>query len=123
MKFIIRLLIISLSCFLTAQFLPWWSIIYCAAFAAFIIPGSNFNAFLSGFLGVGLLWLIAAWKIDVETDSIISSKIVQLFPVEEVSMIIILTGVLGAIVGGFSAVTGNSFKQIFFKKKKESLYI
>lgn len=122
MKFIIRLLVISLTCFLTAQFMPWWSIIWCAAIVSFIVPGSNFNAFLSGFLGVGLLWLVTAWKIDVETNSIMSSKIVQLFPIDDASMLIIFTGFLGALVGGLSAITGNSFKQIFIKKKKESLY-
>ena len=122
MKFIVRLIVISLSCFITAQFMPWWSIIVCSILISFLVPGNNFNAFLSGFLGVGLLWLIMAWKIDIETASIMSSKIVQLFPVSDANMLVILTGVLGGLVGGFSAYTGNSFRQIFMKKKKVSLY-
>lgn len=123
MKFIARLILISLFALLMAQFLPWWSIIFCSAFMAFVLPGSNINAFISGFLGIGLLWMIVAWTLDVEANSILSSKVVQLLPrVNDPAMLVVLTGVLGGVVGGFSAFTGNSFRQIFIKKKKASFY-
>lgn len=123
MIFILRLLLISSSALLTAQFMPWWSILLCSILVSFILPGNNFNAFISGFLGIGLLWMIMAWKVDVETGSVISAKVVQLLPyINDSPMLIIATGVLGGIVGGFGAGTGNSLRQIFIKKKKPSLY-
>ncbi len=122
MKFIIRLLVIAVLCFITAQFMPWWSIIICASLVSFFLPGNNFNVFLSGFLGAGLLWLVMAWKVDMEVASIMSNKIVQLFPIEDTSMLVIITGILGGLVGGFAAFTGNSFRLIFIKKKKASIY-
>lgn len=123
MIFIIRLILISITCFVAGLFYPWWSIILCTVIVSFFMPGNNFNAFLSGLLGVGLLWLIMAWKVDISVNSIISSKIVQLFPpIDDTMTLVIATGILGGITGGLSAFTGNSFRQIFMRKKKKSIY-
>ena len=122
MTFLIRLILISLASYALGYTMPWWSIIVCAVVVSFFLPGNNFNAFLSGFLGVGLLWMVLAWKVDMQTGSNISVKIAQLFQVDQSNLLIIGTGVVGALVGGFSAFTGNSFRQIFIKKKKKSLY-
>jgi len=78
---------------------------------------------LISFLGIGLLWLIMAWKIDVETESIISTKIAILFKFEDNNMLILMTGAIGALIGALGALTGNSFRQIFLKKKEKSFYI
>ncbi|RJE74568.1 hypothetical protein BGP76_15605 [Reichenbachiella sp. MSK19-1] len=102
--------------------MPWWCLVLVAGVVAFFLPGSNFNAFLSGFLGGGLLWMVMAWKEDVEVDSIMSLKIVALFPVDDVNMLIIATGLLGAVAGALGAFTGNSFRQLFIKKKEKSFY-
>ena len=122
MKFIIRILLIAGVSYLFSMFLPWWGIALAAAMASFVLPGHGFNVFVSGFLGVGLLWMSYAWKTDVETGSIISEKIVQLFPVNDVSLLIIGTGVIGGLVGAFSGLTGSTFRQIFIKKKQKSYY-
>lgn len=95
----------------------------CSFVISFIIQGNNINAFISGFLGIGLLWMVMAWKLNVETNSIMSSKVVQLIEVvDDPNTLIIVTGIIGGMVGGFSAFSGNSFRQIFIKKKKPSLY-
>ncbi|UXP32132.1 hypothetical protein N6H18_17455 [Reichenbachiella agarivorans] len=122
MKFIIRLLLIAIFSYLLSLVMPWWILILVAGILSFILPGGNFNAILSGLLGGGLLWMVMAWKVDVETNSIMSTKIIQLFPIDDVNMIIIATGVLGGIAGALGAFTGNSFRQIFIKKKEKSFY-
>lgn len=67
--------------------------------------------------------MVMAWKLNVETNSIMSSKVVQLIEVvDDPNTLIIVTGIIGGMVGGFSAFSGNSFRQIFIKKKKPSLY-
>jgi len=122
MIFIARLLLIALASLLTALFMPWWSLIVVAGIASFILPGNNFNAMLSGFLGAGLLWLVMAWKVDIETASIMSQKIVQLFPVDDTNTLILITGLIGGLSAALGAFTGNSFRQIFIKKKEKSFY-
>ena len=122
MIFIIRLLLIAATCFLTSMYMPWWMVLVSAAIISFFLPGSNFNAILSGLLGAGLVWLVMAWKVDVETASIMSKKIVQLFPVDETNMLILIVGAIGGVSGALGAFTGNSFRQLFIKKKEKSFY-
>ena len=75
-----------------------------------------------GFLGGGLLWMTYAWLIDVQTESILSEKIVKLFPFDDPIFLLVLTGLLGAIAGALGALSGNSFRQLFMKKKQKSFY-
>lgn len=122
MIFLFRLVLISVLTYSTALFTPWWSAIVCAAMIAFFMPGNNFNAFLSGFMGVGLVWMVMAWKVDIETGSIMSLKMVNLLPVNDGNMLIIVTAVIGGVSGALGAFTGNSFRQLFIKKKEKSFY-
>ncbi|MEQ6120923.1 hypothetical protein [Reichenbachiella sp. MALMAid0571] len=122
MIFILRLILISVSCFAVGTIMPWWSVILCSVIVSFFLPGHNFNAFLSGFLGVGLLWMVMAWKFDMESGSNMSNKMTELFKIDDPILLIVGTGVIGALAGGFAAFTGNSFRQIFIKKKKPSFY-
>ena len=122
MVFILRLVLIAISCYGLGYIMPWWSIVLCTAVISFLLPGHSFNAFLSGFLGVGLLWMVMAWKFDMESGSNMSTKIIDLFPIDDHILLILATGFVGAIVGGFSAISGNTFRQLFIKKKKQSFY-
>ncbi|SMD39035.1 hypothetical protein SAMN04488029_4014 [Reichenbachiella faecimaris] len=122
MLFIFRLILIAVLTYLIAMMAPWWSAILCAAIVAFFLPGNNFNAFLSGFMGVGLIWMVMAWKLDVETNSIMSQKMVELFPVDEVNMLIIASAIIGGLAGALGAFSGNSFRQMFVRKKEKSFY-
>lgn len=122
MLFIVRFILIALVGLLVSFFMPWWCLIVVSFIISFFLTGRNFNAFLSGFLGAGLLWMLMAWKIDIETVSIMSSKIVQIFEIEETIMLVIASGVIGGVAGGFGALTGNSFRQLFLKKKEKSFY-
>ncbi len=88
----------------------------------FLIPGNGFLAFNAGFLGGGLVWLGLSFRLDVETNSILSEKIVQLFPFSDATLLLIVAGLIGALIGGFSILSGNSLRSIFLKKKQSSLY-
>ena len=122
MKFIIRIILISSLSYLSAMFFPWWGIALVAALVSFLLPDHGFSVFVSGFLGAGLLWMALAWKTDIETASVLSEKIVQLFPVSEVNYLILATGLIGGLAGAFSGLTGSTFRQVFMKKKQKSYY-
>lgn len=122
MRFILKLILMVAFGFIFSIFMPWWSLLFIAGIISFALPSNNFNAFLSGFLSIGLLWLIMAWKIDVETESVLSSKIVQLFDKSHTNVLVILSGIVGAFTGGLGAFSGNSFRQLFLKKKEQSFY-
>lgn len=122
MIFLFRLLLIAVFTYITALFSPWWSAMMCAAMIAFTLPGNNFNAFLSGFMGVGLIWMVMAWKVDIETGSIMSLKMIEMFPIDDTNMLIIVVALVGGLSGGLGAFTGNSLRQLFIKKKEKSFY-
>ncbi len=122
MKLLFRIiLIISLS-YLASLYGPWWVLIAVSFLVSFGLYGNGFNVFISGFLGGGILWLCYAWFLDSSTKSILSEKIVQLFPFEDPFMLIIATGIIGGLAAALGAITGNSFRLLFVKKQNKGFY-
>ncbi len=122
MKFFLRLVLIGLGCYYLPTFMPWWSIFIISALVGYLIPGNGFNLFNAGFLGGGIVWLTMSFVLDAKTNSILTDKIIQLFPFNDKIYLILITALIGALSAGFGALTGNSFRQIFLKKKTKSLY-
>jgi hypothetical protein len=102
MKFLIHILLILAITFLLQSFLPWWTMAIGAFIISFLIGNNGTLSFLAGFLGVGLLWLGMTYYIDFTTESILSEKLNQLLPVNSM----LLTFLIGGIVGGFASLTG-----------------
>lgn len=122
MKLIVRIILIVVLSYLLSIYFPWWVLVIMSFIVGFVIYGGGFTVFLSGFLGGGLLWLSYAWYLDYRTNSILSEKIIHLFPFEDNFFLIIVSGVIGALAGGFGAITGNSFRLLFEKTKSSSYY-
>lgn len=108
MKFIVSLLLTALLSFAAGLYLPWWSIAICAFVVSVLIIQQPFRAFLAGFGGVFLLWLVLSWAIDVANNEILSHKIAQIFPLGGISFLLILvTAIVGGLVGGLAALSGS----------------
>jgi hypothetical protein len=122
MRFILQLVLIGGLSYISEMFFPWWTIVICAFFIGLFVSTSGLNAFLSGFLGLGLLWMVYAWIIDLQTDSILSTKIAALFTLTQPAILIVLTGFIAAVVGGLGSLTGNFLRRIFVKEKPQSKY-
>ena len=111
MRFILATLLIALLSFLAGLFLPWWSLAVVAFVIAFLFLQRLSTGFLSGFLGVFMMWGILSLWIDVKNESILSHKIAQLLPLGGSSiLLIVVTGFVGALVGGFAAMAGTSLR-------------
>lgn len=122
MRFIFKIIFIAGLSYLFELFLPWWSVVIAAFLVNLWMPSKGFVDFLSGFLGVGLLWLIYAWLIDSETVSVLSSRIAQFFNMPNASFMIAVTGLVGGIAGGFAALSGSQFRRIFIKEEPKRGY-
>ena len=104
-------------CVLTAlaqSYLPWWS---CAivAFAVefFLSKGQRFG-FFTGFYGVAIAWMVMAFYIDRTTDSVLTYRILELFSLPRVAtVLVIVTGFVGGMVGGMASLAGNWTKAAF----------
>ena len=122
MKFLIKFILIGILTYVFEQFLPWWSIALAAFLGGMIFKTKGLNAFLAGALGVGLVWLWVAWRIDYQTDSILTIKIAKIFQLENKNLLIAITVLMGSIVGAFSAWTGYNFRILFEKTPREGYY-
>lgn len=122
MKLIFRTLLLGFVIYFLPSFLPWWSIAVVAFVIGVGIPGPGANAFISGFLGGGIAWLLLAWQLDTAANAVLSEKIVGLFPFSDATYLIIIAGLIGAITTALSTLCGTSLRQIFAKKPQRSLY-
>ena len=108
MKLIVSIILTALLSFVGGLYLPWWSIAVATFLVALIIPQFPWKAFLSGFLGVFILWAIIAWWIDMKNEGILSSKIAQLFHLGSSHIVMIfVSALIGALIGGFAALSGS----------------
>ena len=122
MKLIIRIILIGTITYLVSPYFTWWTNM-CAAFViCFLLPSSMLNAFIAGFLGAGLVWLGQAWVLDVANQSNFTNIILQLFPIDDPILLILVTGLLGGISGGLAGLSGASLRGINSKKKNKGGY-
>ncbi len=122
MKFILKIIFIAALSYAVELFLPWWSVVLSAFLIGILIPTSGFNSFLSGFLGVGLLWLIFSIAIYNRSDGILATRIAAIFQLNQPVLLVVVSSIIGGVVGGMGALTGSQFFRLFTKEEKKSLY-
>ncbi|HWB91089.1 MAG TPA: hypothetical protein VG605_04535 [Puia sp.] len=105
-KFIATTVLIALLSFIGGLFLPWWTIAVAAFLVSALIPQRPLAAFFAGFLALFLLWGGMALAIDVANDHILSTRVAGVLPFHESSTLLLLvTGLVGALVGGGGSLT------------------
>jgi hypothetical protein len=83
-----------------------------ALLVSLLLPQKPGIAFLSGFIALFLLWGILAWVIDSANGSILSQRIALILPLGGSSILLILvTALVGALVGGMAALAGSYMKR------------
>jgi hypothetical protein len=86
---------------------PWWGFVPLAALPAAVVHQTPAKAFAAGFLGMLLAWGGLSWWIDWQNGSLLSKQVAVLFPLQGSSAaLILLTGILGALLGGVAALAG-----------------
>ena len=101
---------------------PWWSLIPVAMLIGFLTAPKNKSPFLAGFLAMFILWGAWSFYIDLQNDSILSERVIRLFPLPSNAIsLILLTGFLGGLINGFAMLTGDIFRR-FFLPEEEKYY-
>lgn len=97
--------------------LPWWAVAVTAGIIAFLFNTST-KSFWTGFVGVGMLWFVLAFQMNLANGGVLASKMGRLFG-ESLSVsltsthLIYATAVIGGLVGGLGAMTGNYARKLF----------
>jgi hypothetical protein len=118
MRFLIQVILTSLFSYLLQPVLPPWIVVFIAAMVVLITPTTPSLAFLGGFVGISVLWMVKAAHIDVHTHSILSTKVASLLGVKKPILLLLLTGLVGGILGGLGAACGQHILFILRSIKK-----
>jgi hypothetical protein len=115
LKYVLSIVVTALMAFVSGLYLPWWGIAIAAFLVSAAIPQKPTFSFLSGFLGVFLLWEVLAWWIDNKNNGILSQKVAALLGLGSSSvLLIVITSVVGALVAGFAALAGTYLRRLIY---------
>jgi hypothetical protein len=118
MKFAVSILLTMIVSFAFGLYLPFWSAALVSFLVAVFIYQKPGMAYLAGFLGIFLCWGLLAWFIDTQNNSILSHRMATLFPLGGSSaLLILISAVVGAIIGGLSALSGSFLRRYLDERK------
>jgi hypothetical protein len=96
--------------------LPWWAAAIIAFLAALYWGKTSGQAFLSGFLALFVGWLILALVKSLPNDNVLATRVSTLFHLPNWIFVLVITALIGGLVGGMAALSGLLVKNIFQKK-------
>lgn len=94
-------------------FFPWWIGVAPALIIGALMLDRWVHAFLIGFAGVGSAWFVQAFYIHVLNEGILTGRIAEMLQVHTAENVLILTFVIGGLMGAVAATTGYFFKSAF----------
>ena len=118
MRLLINIVLIATLAYYAELYLPWWIMGVVAFAVSAWIRTSFLQAFACGFLGVGLLWFGLAWRMHAESKGILSNKIIALFGMTDPIQLFTVTGLVGGIVGGLTALSGFAFRNLYQNRRR-----
>ncbi|MBS9524857.1 hypothetical protein KIH41_11900 [Litoribacter ruber] len=113
MKFLLLFVFSVVLALILGPFLPFYGLMIAIALMAALVGGKRIVAFAASGLGVGLVWIAVPMWVTLQTESELPAKIGQIMGLENPIILVLATGLLGFLIAGFSALTGNSFRKIF----------
>lgn len=102
--------------FLMGYFFEWWTVAIAAFIGGAIFGKSSGETFARGMVAIIILWLLMVCYHHFSTQGILSNKIAQILPVGgNVGILIVVTVLIGGIVGGWGAMSGFLVRNLFRK--------
>lgn len=112
-KFFVSLILIMLLSFAACLYLPWWSIALVAALVSLLIPQKPGASFTTGFLALFVLWSAFALLVSMSNHHLLAQKVsAVMFRGDHPFILIFLSGLIGALVAGFAALTGSYARRL-----------
>ncbi|RYZ23227.1 MAG: hypothetical protein EOO16_05725 [Chitinophagaceae bacterium] len=110
MRFLLSILLIVFFAFIAGRYLPWWSIAIVAFLVGVAIPQRLLRNFLSGFIAIFLLWAGLALWLDIGNEHLLSRKVAELLKLPSSFLLVLVTALVGGLVGGFASLSGGSLR-------------
>lgn len=104
---ILGILISALLAFAGALFLPWWGVLIGPLVYGFFAPKLKAGqAAFVGFTAIGLLWSLLMVMKSLPNDFTAANRFAELLGLGSPVVLILVTAVLGGILGGLSGLSG-----------------
>jgi hypothetical protein len=103
----LRIIILIIVGALAGLYLPWYAMGVQAGLIAFLLKFPTKSAFITGFASGFLLWASSAFWMNQSTPSALPGRMASLLPLHgEVSLLYLVTGIIGGVVLGFWSWAG-----------------
>lgn len=113
MKYLYSIITIIILGGLAQLFLPWWSLVVVAFLVAYAFRLNGWQGFVCGFIGIFLLWGGYAFYLNQANESILASRMSDLFSLPSGSIsLLIVSALVGALLSGLAAATGGLARQL-----------
>ncbi len=116
MRPIITILAIIILAAVAEWYGPWWSCALVAGIAGLLSRLRTGEAFVAGFMGVGIMWLLFFLAKDLGSHHVLSQKMAQTFHLPSYLFYIIVTFLLGGLTGGIPCWAGAELRKVFRPK-------
>lgn len=96
--------------------MEWYSVMLAALFAALSVPLKKAAVFFVPFLAILLFWVIYSYILSSANDFTLAKRIAVLLPLEGNPFVLILvTGIVGGLAAGITAVFGKQLSLVIKK--------
>lgn len=109
MQHFIKFILILALAYLSSFVVPFWGVAIAGFIGSITVRSTHISSFLIGFIAVFILWGLMAFYVDIQTSSILTDRISQLFSLDP-PFLILITGVLGGITAGLGSWAGSMLR-------------
>ena len=112
MNLLVRIVLIAVGSAALQSYFPWWTAVCVALVVEAVLGKGGATKFFSGFYGVAIPWIVLALYIDMNNNSILSERILEMFKLPPYGFVmVIVTGLVGGMMGGLGSLVGGWIKQ------------
>ncbi|MGM0944222.1 MAG: hypothetical protein ACQEW9_03500 [Bacteroidota bacterium] len=119
MKFPSYFLSVVLLVALVSFWQPYWVVMIVIFAFGILITSRKATSFWGGGLGMAVAWLGQGVFISIKTGGKLADKIADIFGVSSGLWMLMLTVLLGFLLGSFSALSSNLLRKILKRERKD----
>lgn len=121
MKFFGILVVTILVVVFVNPFLPYWAVMVILFVIAALLKPGNSAAFWGGGFGMALSWIGLSLYLTINSGSDLPDRMAQIIGAPSGTVLMAVTGVIGFLLGGFSSLSGNLFRNLI-KRRPTNIY-
>lgn len=117
MRLLLAIVLIMVLAFAATWLFPWWAIAVVCFGVPLLFRFGAAKAFLSGFAGIFLLWLLTGFFKDQANAHILSSRMAAMFQLPGSYVFLLVAAFVGALVGGFAGWSGAAVRSYYTRQR------